>query len=544
MRRGDGRAAHHPGAESSNAAYPRLAVKRKSWHLMTLEEENLARSIGLSVEALARRLSVSGALGAALLAAFVSVWAFYFAVSEAPSAISQSMAEAYAWGREFQPGYNQHPPFWAWICGAWFAVFPRAGWSYAILCALNAAIGLWGSWRLIGSFANGATRIAATALLLLTPFYTLIAYAFNANAIFLSIWPWTMYFFVRSIDKGKWIDALIFGVCMAAALLSKYYALILAATCLVAALQHPARRRYFASASPTISIAAAALLCAPHLAWLVANGAPPLRYLSEISHQGPAAAVKFALTTLAATLAENALPVVLVALAARADPMRACVSLRALWAEPRFRLLAILALLPLALSLAACLTMQSKLVAPMLMGTFSLVPLLAIEVANRRGVERLAGVATRLAVAICLAAPLAAPMVALGWLWLSGNDKVTEPRKELAAAATRLWREKTGLPLAIVGGSYAYGDAVAFYSSDRPQAFDSFDAGRRPWITPQDLAAHGLLSVCVAEDAGCLDATARLATPSASRTQMTLAHRFWGHEAEPVQFVVTVIPPF
>jgi hypothetical protein len=48
----------------------------------------------------------------------------YGAISAAPAAIHNDMAEAYDWGREFQLGYFQHPPFWAWIAGLWFEVFP------------------------------------------------------------------------------------------------------------------------------------------------------------------------------------------------------------------------------------------------------------------------------------------------------------------------------------------------------------------------------------------------------------------------------------
>ena len=61
--------------------------------------------------------------------AFVIVWSLYFAISESQSSIHNDMAEAYAWGQEFQLGYHQHPPFWSWICGLWFAILPRAGWS-------------------------------------------------------------------------------------------------------------------------------------------------------------------------------------------------------------------------------------------------------------------------------------------------------------------------------------------------------------------------------------------------------------------------------
>jgi hypothetical protein len=60
------------------------------------------------------------------------------------------MAEAYVWGREFQLGYFQHPPFWAWIAGLWFEVFPRADLAFTLLATLNAGLGLYGSWLLIG----------------------------------------------------------------------------------------------------------------------------------------------------------------------------------------------------------------------------------------------------------------------------------------------------------------------------------------------------------------------------------------------------------
>ena len=60
-------------------------------------------------------------------------------------------------------------------------------------------------------------------------------------------------------------DAIAFGVLVGIALMSKYYALILVATCLLAALQHPSRWRYFASASPYVSAVVAAAICAPHV---------------------------------------------------------------------------------------------------------------------------------------------------------------------------------------------------------------------------------------------------------------------------------------
>ena len=60
-----------------------------------------------------------------LFGLFVLMWTLYGVVSASPAAIHNDMAEAYAWGREFQLGYEKHPPFWAWIAGLWFEIFPR-----------------------------------------------------------------------------------------------------------------------------------------------------------------------------------------------------------------------------------------------------------------------------------------------------------------------------------------------------------------------------------------------------------------------------------
>ncbi|MGD0562199.1 MAG: glycosyltransferase family 39 protein [Roseiarcus sp.] len=503
----------------------------------------IADDAGWSFKARGAAAEPGAGLTLALFAAFVAVWSAYFAISQAPASVHNDMAEAYVWGQEFQLGYNQHPPFWAWICGVWFSVFPRAGWAFAILGSLNAGIGLLGAWRLIGRFAEGEKRSAATLLLLLTPFYTFLAYKYNANSIFLSIWPWTLYFFLRSVDGRGLLDAVLFGLCMGLALLSKYYALILAATCLIAALQHPLRQRYFASASPYVSAGVAAALCAPHLWWLLSSGAPPLRYLSRISGRGFDDVAFHAATAFFGALAQNALVFAVVAIVARPRPSEAAATIPAQWTNPRFRLLTILATAPLILTVLAGLALRTKVSTNMLIGTFSLMPLLAIEIAGARRLMRLRAAAAGLAAALSLGALVASPAVALARAWYSHDADDVQPRKELAAAATSLWREKTGRPLAYVGGTHLYENGVAFYSPDRPHGFVHFDFFRNRWVTPQALAENGLLSVCVKDDADCLAATAALATPQATQTDMTLAHDFWGHKGKPVSFVVTIIPP-
>ena len=475
----------------------------------------------------------------AVLAGFVLVWTLYFTITEAPVAIKHDMAEAYAWGRQFELGYNQHPPFWAWICGAWFQVFPRRLWAFALLSSLNAAVGLLGAWRAIGDFTSGRTRVAAWALLLATPLYTFYAYKYDANIIFLSIWPWTLHSFMVSLRSRRAGDAIGFGVCAGLALMSKYYALILLASCFLAALQHPARRRYFASAAPYISVAIAFVILSPHLWWLATHRAPPLRYLDSIVDWPWSWIFAYAVQAMTGIAGMNLAPVLLVAWIAwrtgRGDAMPT--------AEPTRRLLATLTLVPPALTLIGGLALRTRITSAMMVGAFPLLPLLAIEIARPREIGRLARIATRLAVVVSLGALATAPGFAWWRTWRSPAAMKVQPFQEVARAATRIWHKATGLPLAYVAGSDWYENETAFYSTDRPHTFEHFDYNENLWVKPGDIARHGLLSICIATDALCLNRTARFATPQSTRTELTLAHGFWGHRARPVPFVVTVIPP-
>jgi hypothetical protein len=480
-----------------------------------------------------------------LLSAFAVIWASYLSITNAPFAILHDMSEAYVWGREFQLGYNQHPPFWAWICGAWFLVFPRTTWAFAILSVLNATIGLAGSWMLIGDFAAGPKRWAAFVLLLLTPFYTFGCFKYDANTIFLSIWPWTLHFFYRSLHHRQTIPALLVGLCAGLALMSKYYAVILIATCLLAAWQSSLGPGYFSSSAPWISAAVATTICVPHLIWLSTNKAPPLRYFASVTGRGFGEIAGAAAQTAFAAVWMNLAVLAVVAWVMRPSPRELATSWTPRWADRNFRVLAVFALAPLALTLFCGLALRTKLTPEMTVGTFTLAPLLAVELSGARNLRRLARLASVLAAATLLVLLALSPLIMLArtWLW-SGHSDTVLPYQELATEATRIWRAKTSLPLRYVAGEgHGYEDAIAFYSQDRPHAFFNFEYSRNLWVTPERLATGGLLTVCLKSDSACLASTGNFLTPSSTQTEISVAHAFWGHIAHAYTYVVTVIPP-
>jgi 4-amino-4-deoxy-L-arabinose transferase-like glycosyltransferase len=474
---------------------------------------------------------------------FFVALAIYFAVTESPGRINHDMSEAFAWGREFQLGYHQHPPFWAWICGAWFLVFPHEIWAFGILSSLNATIGLFGAWLLIGDFAEGRKRNAATALLLLTPCYTFLAFKYDANIILISLWPLTAHYFLRAIDRGRWSDSALFGLFAALALLSKYYSLIFLACCFLVALLHPRRKAYFASGSPFLSAAIAAAICAPHVVWLLSHHAPPLRYLASVSSLTWAAMAGLAAQTLFGAVKMNVVMVVAVAVLARTSPRAWIASWRRQRSDPRFCMLVVLALGPLILTFVSAFALRTRIYAEMIVPVFPLLPLLAIECFAARDLDRLWSMASRLAAAVVVGGVALSPAISAITIYWSVNAMNSPPYREVAFEATRVWREQTGLPLVYVASKDSYETATVFYSPDRPHAFVQFDYDRSPWVTPESLAEHGLLSICAVDDRPCLAATAQLASPQSKAAEISLAHAAWGHVANSFHYVLTVIPP-
>jgi hypothetical protein len=136
-----------------------------------------------------------------------------------------------------------------------------------------------------------------------------------------------------------------------------------------------------------------------------------------------------------------------------------------------------------------------------------------------------------------------APAIALTKTYLAHAALDVRPSQELAVEATKIWRARTGLPLVYVAGSDRYANDVAFYSPERPHAFELFQYSRNLWVTPEALAQSGLLSVCIRDDDDCLATTAKFSTPQSAQVLVALSHVFWGHVSKASEFIVTVIPP-
>jgi 4-amino-4-deoxy-L-arabinose transferase-like glycosyltransferase len=468
----------------------------------------------------------------AFLCLHTVIWTVYASFSNL-GPVHRDMIEAYAWGREFQLGYYKHPPFWSWIAGAWFEVFPRTNWAFYLLATLNSAIAVAGVWQLAGLFTRGQHRLNATLLVLLFPFYTIQGHQYNANYIQLSLWPWTVYFFVLSMNQRRLRDALLFGSLAAAGLLSKYYSALLLISCFAASFAHPDWRRYYRSPAPYISVAACALLFAPHVWWLVKNDFAPFRYVEEKTAHTGAQIYLSALIFILGCIGFTLLDVLLIGLSRRANRQTGDAPAPAVSPELG-RFIAILALGPFVLTLFSALAVHLKLSTNFASPIFFLVPLLLIQTFKPppARLNQLAGLAVALLYAGALLAAPAVPYIAKQ----QGLD--TKHMLAVAREAKRFWRDRTGLPLRAVAGEEAYAMAAAFYSGDDTSVFLGFDLSHSPWISRSSLAETGFLGICNEGDETCRSQAAAYAGAA-----MEEAHiRISGGPLQPVdlRFFVSV----
>lgn len=481
-------------------------------------------------------------MGAGLLL-FLLCWSWCWAMLEADKSLHPDVLEAYAWGKEFQLGYEKHGPFWAWIAGAWFLLFPNTNSSFVLLEAVNATLGLWGAWRLIGLFANGWTRHAAALLLVATPFYTFQAYKYNANTIFLSLWPWTLFFFVKSADNMKMRDAAFFGVLAAASILSKYYAVITLATCAFSLAFHPNGRRYILSPLPWIAGAVFLGLILPHLIWTLEAGSPAAAYAMSKSGKGLLISVSHAARfSLHALLSQGGVLAIIV-LACRVSKDKAIswpVGRLLPW---RRRFLAVLVLAPPILTVLFGLAFQLRIDVIMAAGTFPLMPLFLIEEMAPVDSWRCFRLAGAVAAAVTLVTLAGAPYARTVTAKKSNGPSFAEPRQELAARVTELWHVETNTRLRYAGGAARYANAISFYSEDRPSSFVDLDYASALWLTPAKLQQNGLLIACEHQDTACLSKAAGHLSGNWKQTSISICRKIGAREFPKFEFDIFIVPP-
>ncbi len=500
-----------------------------------------ASSAAIGRRAIARELSIPAQL-ALLLAVHVLLWTWAGVASRSNFDTPGDMVEAYAWAQGWQWGYYKHPPLSAWVAGLWFALVPESHWGYALLAALNSAVGLIGLALLAREFLPRPWVLLVVAAASLNPGLTTLAMRFNANAILISTWPWAMCLFVRLMRHGRARDAVGCGLACALAMLGKYYSAVLLLTLLAAALWVPAWRQRLATRSAALALLAFVLAFGPHAAWLLSQAEGPLQYAQHAAGVEPPAASLIRAFTFA--LAQCIFPAIALVVfgCALVGPRRrhgfAQAVLAPLW--PRNELPWLLAVPPIVATMLATVFTGARTAAVWGLPIACGLALLAAVRARAAGADLDLRRLWRALGVIWLVVALAAP---LWWVLRAraAHASVTEPRQELAQALARVWHREHGAPLPWVAGTRALAASTAFYAEGHPRYFSLWNAGvETPWVRLDAIVRQGGIIVCDGSDEACVD---RARTWSDGERELSVAKSDLGWHFAPRSYHVFVIAP-
>jgi 4-amino-4-deoxy-L-arabinose transferase-like glycosyltransferase len=468
------------------------------------------------------RSSAPGSQALPLLLLYAGVLTAFASFANGGVSLHHDSTELWAWGKEFQLGYAKHPPLAAWLVGSWFQVMPRSDWSFYLLASLNVAVGVAGVWRVAGVFLGPLGRTASVLFLVLTPAYSLWALKFNVNAPLISIWPWTTYFFLRSVETRRIDLSLSAGLLGGMALLTKYYSIILLATLFFVALLHPERRRYFRSAAPYFSIAIGMLVLAPHAWWSVVSQFVTFDYAVSKTAYSVEEARANSIKSVAGAV--GALGIAAGAYAVAFGARFWALVTRAIAGTFEWRNSWVICLThgPLVLTLAAYFLANVRISSGYLLPAFFSTPIILLVVGQA---EITVAVLRRLwfcVVAIWLPLLIASP--AFGWYTASRwQESAVAPTREIAIEATRLWREAFGTPLRFVAGDMPLATAATFYSPDTPSYMILENPAHSPWVSVEESRKAGVLILCRAYETKCISGAERFVALRVARTCESLS---------------------
>ena len=476
-----------------------------------------------------------------LLAGYAAAWSLYGTIAKSSQDLHFDIGEMFAWSHQIGWSAPTHPPLGAWLTRAWFTVMPRQDWAFYLFAILLATAALWIAWRLAGRYLTPEKRVLGLALLSLLPFYNFHALKYNASSVLTPLWAATTWWFLLSFETRRTSFAALAGFAAGAAMLGKYWSIFLLAGLGLAVLSDSRRGAYFRSPAPWLTIAAGAVVLAPHIFWIATHGFTTVDFAFTSHATTLAHAAAGSLYFLASVLGYIAVPIVLGAVATA--PTFAAIT-NTLWpgtAERRMILIAFAA--PLLLAALVAIAAHAELDPLWSMSGMTLLPVVLFASPFIRVNRGAAVYVLTFAIIFPLLLLAASPVIALV-IHRQGLTNYAGHYRLIAQAVEQAWRAQTDKPLRIVGGNRPVVDGSNFYFTDPPATFVLTEPMRTPWVDQARIARDGIAIVCPRAEPGCLKELDALVTRYGGKTEeVTLARRFFGTPDTPFDYRIAIISP-
>lgn len=425
----------------------------------------------------------------ALAGGHIVIWMMVACMTQANAPFDH--IEMLYWGHEWQWGYYKHPPLPAWMAEAAAMLTGDTIWSVYALSQLCIVGCFWCAWRIGSEVLRPRQSLAAAILIEPGVYYSWTTTEFNNNIAAKVCWAFfalALYYAVTRMKSRYWGIA---GVFLGAALLSKYDAVLLLASCLCFSLCNQRARHCWKTRGPYILITVSALLVLPHIFWVIKNDFATIRYVQSriaseslwLNH------LMFPVKFIAAQIAAVGTTLVL-----------ACIALGMRWKVRRlendagflreFLTYVILGPLLLAIFYSACTGAQLRSMWGAAMFTYlGVFLLLWFEGESNKSVLRSLIVAT--AGAGLLLAGTAGCRNYFGGRFRDHVTRVDFPGDRLGDAVAKTWTDRSDAPLKYVGGDWWVSANVSAYHPLRPSVYADLSEKLSPWVSDDILRLFG-----------------------------------------------------
>src|SRR3569832_302400 len=187
------------------------------------------------------------------------------------------LIEALMYGREWQLGYDKLPPLPWWLVELAYLVTGH-DWSYYLLAQIAVCAALAVIYLAARPLVGGAGALVALLIVDGLHYLNYTSAKFNHDVVQLPFWALAGYALHRALRKGQIVDWLLLGIAVGMSLWAKYFVVVLVAPMVVFALIARDARKCLATPGPYVAAAAALVIMAPHLLWLVRNDFLPIAY--------------------------------------------------------------------------------------------------------------------------------------------------------------------------------------------------------------------------------------------------------------------------
>jgi hypothetical protein len=229
-----------------------------------------------------RSLSLPGRIAASPGQVFAGFLALHAAVWTALPALLYpnlplDLIEALIYGREWQLGYDKLPPLPWWLVEAANLTIGH-DFAYYLLAQVAVVAGFAAVWAMAVPLTGTLGALVTILIIDGLHYLNYTAAKFNHDVIQLPFWALAGFALHRALRDGEIRHWLLLGLSMGLSLWAKYFVVVLAAPLAVFIFIDPDARKCLKTPGPYVALAAALVVMAPHLVWLVQNDFLPFAY--------------------------------------------------------------------------------------------------------------------------------------------------------------------------------------------------------------------------------------------------------------------------